>query len=209
MHWEYKTTQGETWDVIARRIYGSETLASRIQQANPGYLHLLYFPSGLTLKIPETPDGATVQPPAPWNRSLILDEVPSAVGKIIIEAGYYGGNTVATGGTTDHTELENRGAADQHPTGALTHRDRPLDSVIDSMESTIDELSKSTYDHPQDYPSDVWHIVHNLGVRYPVITVFDADGHQTHGAPDWPNATENTVDVHFANAIAGHARVTV
>jgi phage tail protein X len=66
MQWEYTTMQGDTWDVLARDIYGSEKLAYVIQQANPEYLPLIFFPAGLVLTIPQTPPLATAQPRAPW-----------------------------------------------------------------------------------------------------------------------------------------------
>lgn len=66
MKWRYTTQQGDTWDVLALDIYGSEKLAYVLQAANPQYLHLLYFPAGLILIVPETPVAATNQPKAPW-----------------------------------------------------------------------------------------------------------------------------------------------
>ncbi|MCD8349568.1 MAG: hypothetical protein LUC93_03050 [Planctomycetaceae bacterium] len=110
-------------------------------------------------------------------------------------------------GTANHDELENRGLSDQHPSGSVTHRERPLDGVLDSMETAVADLQNKSYDHIQEVPSEEWRIVHNLGVRHPLITIFDATGIQTNGAPDWPNATENDVVVHFANALTGTARV--
>ena len=64
--WDYITQQGDTWDALARDIYGSEMLAYVIQGANPDYLHLIFFPAGLVLTIPQTPSLATAQPRAPW-----------------------------------------------------------------------------------------------------------------------------------------------
>jgi len=68
VEWRYQTRQGDTWDVLAFDIYGSEMLAHVIQQANPELLGYIFFPSGLTLRIPETPPLATNQPLPPWER---------------------------------------------------------------------------------------------------------------------------------------------
>jgi phage tail protein X len=68
MMWEYETKQGDTWDVLARDIYGSEMLAYLILQANPAYMEMIYLPSGLKLTIPDTPPQKTNQPMPPWAR---------------------------------------------------------------------------------------------------------------------------------------------
>lgn len=70
MQWTYRTEQGDTWDVLALDIYGSETLACLLQAANPDYLHLLFFPAGLTLIIPETPAGKSPLPVPPWLKEV-------------------------------------------------------------------------------------------------------------------------------------------
>ncbi|WP_434171202.1 hypothetical protein AHYW_002614 [Providencia manganoxydans] len=66
MQWTYQTIQGDTWDVLALDIYGSETLAYLLQEANPDYLHLLFFPAGLTLTVPATPAGKSNLPMPLW-----------------------------------------------------------------------------------------------------------------------------------------------
>ena len=67
--WTYKTEQGDTWDVLALDIYGSEKLAHVIQTANPRYLDVIYFPYGVTLFIPETPAQLSALPAPPWERA--------------------------------------------------------------------------------------------------------------------------------------------
>ena len=69
MEWTYRTTQGDTYDVLALDIYGGEHLSTLIQQANPDYVDVLFFPAGKDLTIPETPKTATAQPVAPWARA--------------------------------------------------------------------------------------------------------------------------------------------
>lgn len=85
--WEYITRQGDTWDIIARDVYGTEQLAGNIQQANPDHLHYVEFPSGIRLVIPETPTSATAVATAPWRRGGLLSDVPNPVGKILLDQG--------------------------------------------------------------------------------------------------------------------------
>lgn len=66
MQWTYITAQGDTWDVLALDIYGSEKLAHILMDANPDYLKYIYFPAGITLTIPDTPETASVLPVPPW-----------------------------------------------------------------------------------------------------------------------------------------------
>lgn len=74
MEWEHKTKQKDTWDVLALDIYGTEMLAWWLQQANPEYLHLLYFPAGVILTVPETPPQASNLPKAPWKRGELVSK---------------------------------------------------------------------------------------------------------------------------------------
>lgn len=72
MRWEYTTQQGDTWDVLALDIYGTETLAWLLQEANPLYLGVLFFPAGVVLTIPPPPATATAMPAPPWERGVPL-----------------------------------------------------------------------------------------------------------------------------------------
>lgn len=72
MEWTYTTKQDDTWDVLALDIYGTEMLAGHLQAANPEYLHLLFFPAGIELVVPDTPKQATAVPGAPWKRGEYL-----------------------------------------------------------------------------------------------------------------------------------------
>ncbi|MBK5073223.1 tail protein X [Budviciaceae bacterium CWB-B4] len=69
MEWEYVTEQGDTWDVLAADIYGSEKLVGLLQEANPDYLGILYFPAGVILTIPDTPKQASSALDSPWKRN--------------------------------------------------------------------------------------------------------------------------------------------
>ena len=46
------TTEGERWDTIAWRYYGSVNEAGRIMEANPGVPLLPVLPGGIRLSIP-------------------------------------------------------------------------------------------------------------------------------------------------------------
>ena len=50
----YRTVQGDTWDIIAKNVYGDEKKMDVIMQANFGLLDYVVFPAGIELNIPET-----------------------------------------------------------------------------------------------------------------------------------------------------------
>lgn len=64
---EYITAQGDTWDLIALRVYGSERYMTVLIEANPEHQETVIFPAGVRLKVPEV----TVPIPStlpPWKR---------------------------------------------------------------------------------------------------------------------------------------------
>lgn len=63
----YRTLQGDTWDMIAYRCYGTEKMTSELIQANSEYADYVVFPAGLVLNIPEEIIPATINTP-PWRR---------------------------------------------------------------------------------------------------------------------------------------------
>ena len=52
----YTTIQGDTWDMIAKRVYGSESYMSLLMVANPSLLDFFVFPEGVFMVIPEKPE---------------------------------------------------------------------------------------------------------------------------------------------------------
>jgi len=68
--WEYETQQGDTWDLLAHDIYGSEKLSYLLLQANPAFMEMIYLPAGLRLTIPSTPAGQSANPKPPWAREM-------------------------------------------------------------------------------------------------------------------------------------------
>lgn len=59
----YRTLQGDTWDLIAARMYpqnGKESMTSILIEYNHDYADIVIFPAGIVLNVPEisksTPD---------------------------------------------------------------------------------------------------------------------------------------------------------
>lgn len=50
---QYTTVQGDTWDIIARKVYGNEKYAGYLMENNRLLLEYMIFPGGITLDIPE------------------------------------------------------------------------------------------------------------------------------------------------------------
>ena len=61
----YTTTQGDMWDSISLRIYGTEKLMHALIEANHHYRHVAVFPANRELVIPEPPRGTRATSP-PW-----------------------------------------------------------------------------------------------------------------------------------------------
>lgn len=49
----YETVQGDTWDMIAKKVYGDEKYAGYLMESNRLLIDYMIFPSGITLSIPE------------------------------------------------------------------------------------------------------------------------------------------------------------
>ena len=61
----YKTSQGDLWDTISLRVYGTEKLMHLLIEANPEYRNIAVFPANCKLQIPDAPRGERVAFP-PW-----------------------------------------------------------------------------------------------------------------------------------------------
>lgn len=48
----YTTIQGDTWDLIAYRLWGSEYLLPLLLEANQKYRHVHVFDGGINLLVP-------------------------------------------------------------------------------------------------------------------------------------------------------------
>jgi phage tail protein X len=61
----YKTRDGDWYDVISLREYGTEYFLDKIIDANPGYYDVTRFVDGILLTIPDLPANLAVPNP-PW-----------------------------------------------------------------------------------------------------------------------------------------------
>ena len=62
----YVTVQGDTWDLIAKKLGWGETAMHRLIEANPDHNRVLIFDSGVVLQVPNyTPEPVKVPLP-PW-----------------------------------------------------------------------------------------------------------------------------------------------
>lgn len=49
---EYTTIQGDMWDSISKRLYGTEKHVKELMESNKGYLSTLVFSDGIALNVP-------------------------------------------------------------------------------------------------------------------------------------------------------------
>ena len=52
----YTTVQGDTWDMIAKKVYGNEKYTTNLMEANRLLIEYMIFPGGVTLAIPDPPE---------------------------------------------------------------------------------------------------------------------------------------------------------
>lgn len=64
---KYTTIQGDTWDIIAYKVYGDSKYMNILAEANMDYIRIYRFPANITLNIPEIEAEATSIVP-PWKR---------------------------------------------------------------------------------------------------------------------------------------------
>lgn len=63
----YTTTQGDMWDLIAKRLYNDEASLNVLLEANQRYADMVVFPAGVELDAPEyTAPVTSILPP--WRR---------------------------------------------------------------------------------------------------------------------------------------------
>lgn len=63
----YNTIQGDMWDLISFRVYGSEKYIGELLDANPQYRDIMAFSAGITLTCPDIKAGTHKVMP-PWKR---------------------------------------------------------------------------------------------------------------------------------------------
>ncbi len=69
----YTTVQGDTWDLIAYKLYGEEKYMKYLIEANWPLLDVLIFSSGTVLTVPELPEKANEDVPF-WRSDVDEDE---------------------------------------------------------------------------------------------------------------------------------------
>ncbi|MBS5301293.1 MAG: tail protein X [Clostridiaceae bacterium] len=64
---EYRTIQGDTWDMIAKKVYGAERHLDYLMASNFELLDYFIFPAGIVVKVPELPAEISEDLPS-WRR---------------------------------------------------------------------------------------------------------------------------------------------
>lgn len=67
----YRTQQGDTWDIIAKRQLGSENLMPALMEANLAQRRIAIFPEGVILNVPDLPEQTKTEVKLnlpPWKR---------------------------------------------------------------------------------------------------------------------------------------------
>lgn len=64
----YETVQGDMWDVVSLKVYGSEKHTDTLIKANPSYVDTLIFSSGVQLVVPEKDNIEEFNDLPPWKR---------------------------------------------------------------------------------------------------------------------------------------------
>lgn len=62
---DYITTQGDTFDIIAYKVYGDEKQMAVLLEANPAHRATVIFSANVTIKVPAI-EVSTTAPLPPW-----------------------------------------------------------------------------------------------------------------------------------------------
>lgn len=65
----YKTIQGDTWDMIAKKVYGDEKYMDYLMANNFPLLDHFIFSAGIEVNIPDLPENESDDLPA-WRKNL-------------------------------------------------------------------------------------------------------------------------------------------
>ena len=68
MHKFYITTQGDTWDTIAFKLYSNEKAMDKLIEANPAHRDTVFFSANVSLVVPVVEMKSTVPAP-PWRQA--------------------------------------------------------------------------------------------------------------------------------------------
>lgn len=58
----YKTKSGDTWDMVAKEVYGDELYTSLLMQNNQELLEYFMFPEGVCIELPDIPQEESLLP---------------------------------------------------------------------------------------------------------------------------------------------------
>lgn len=58
----YRTKTGDTWDRIAKEVYGAEEHTTLLMASNQDKLNYFVFPDGVELQTPDLPEEETTYP---------------------------------------------------------------------------------------------------------------------------------------------------
>ncbi|MEA5057776.1 MAG: tail protein X [Anaerotignum propionicum] len=67
---KYITIAGDMWDGIAYKTLGKESYTDKLMKENPKFRHLVVFPAGVALSIPDVKTEVSAQLP-PWKRGIL------------------------------------------------------------------------------------------------------------------------------------------
>jgi phage tail protein X len=64
----YRTEQGQTWDIIAFKVYGDEKQMTTLIEANQQHRNVVFFSANVILNVP-TINTTRTAPLPPWRRA--------------------------------------------------------------------------------------------------------------------------------------------
>lgn len=67
----YETVATDTWDIIAKRVYGSEALMDQLIRANLQHRKTVFFSAGVVINVPDIDTGSMefAENLPPWKRT--------------------------------------------------------------------------------------------------------------------------------------------
>lgn len=65
----YRTVQGDTWDIIAKKLDWPETYLHFLMKANPDHQAIFFFPAGIELVVPDVDEPTEEIKRPPWQRT--------------------------------------------------------------------------------------------------------------------------------------------
>lgn len=69
----YTTISGDTWDIVAYKVYGNEMYMDKLLKANLEHKDTYIFPAGVVLSLPEIDLEASQSLPS-WKQGEYLNE---------------------------------------------------------------------------------------------------------------------------------------